>query len=130
MSRPVYFEIHVDDPSRAMDFYGIVLGWSFEQYGEAKYWLIKTGEAGTPGLNGGMLKRKGPPLPPDARTPVVGFICTMQVGDLETILHAVTNAGGKIVKGRFAIPGVGWRAYARDTEGNIFGLTQPDPKAA
>jgi len=129
MSRPVYFEIHVDDPSRAMDFYGIVLGWSFEQYGEAEYWLIKTGDDTMPGINGGMHRRKGPALDPNARTPVVGFICTMQVRDLETILHAVTNAGGKIVKGRFAIPGVGWRAYAQDTEGNIFGLTEPDPKA-
>jgi predicted enzyme related to lactoylglutathione lyase len=25
------------------------------------------------------------------------------------------------------IPGVGWLAYAKDTEGNLFGLMQPDP---
>ena len=130
MSRPVHFEIHVDDPERAMDFYQIVLGWSFEQFGDAEYWLIKTGEKGVDGINGGMLKRKGPAFDPEARVALTGFICTMQVGDLDTILHAVTNAGGRIVKPRHAIPGVGWLAYARDTEGNIFGLTQPDPKAA
>jgi predicted enzyme related to lactoylglutathione lyase len=27
------------------------------------------------------------------------------------------------------IPGVGWLAYCKDTEGNIFGLMQADPKA-
>jgi predicted enzyme related to lactoylglutathione lyase len=25
------------------------------------------------------------------------------------------------------IPGVGWLAYAQDTEGNNFGIIQPDP---
>jgi uncharacterized protein len=28
-----------------------------------------------------------------------------------------------------AIPGVGWLAYAKDTEGNIFGFMQSDPAA-
>ena len=130
MSRPVYFELHVDDPARAMDFYQIVLGWSFEPYGEADYWLIKTGDSGSPGINGGMLRRKGPVPDPIARTPLIGFICTMQVRDLDTMLHAVVNAGGTVVKPRFAVPSVGWLAYAKDTEGNIFGLTEPDPSAA
>ncbi len=129
MSRPVHFEIHVDDPERAIDFYEVVLGWSFERYGEADYWLIKTGESGTAGINGGMLKRKRPLADPDAKLPVIGFTMTMQVRDLETMLHAVTNAGGKVVKTRHAIPRVGWLAYVKDTEGNIFGLTEPDPNA-
>ena len=30
---------------------------------------------------------------------------------------------------RHAIPGIGWLTYARDTEGNIFGMSQPDPAA-
>ena len=25
------------------------------------------------------------------------------------------------------MPGVGWMAYCKDTEGNTFGLMQPDP---
>jgi hypothetical protein len=28
-----------------------------------------------------------------------------------------------------AIPGVGWLSYAKDTEGNIFGMIENDPKA-
>lgn len=27
------------------------------------------------------------------------------------------------------VPGVGWLAYCKDTEGNIFGMMQPDTKA-
>jgi predicted enzyme related to lactoylglutathione lyase len=30
---------------------------------------------------------------------------------------------------RMAIPGVGWLAYANDSEGNIFGMMQPDTAA-
>jgi predicted enzyme related to lactoylglutathione lyase len=28
------------------------------------------------------------------------------------------------------IPGMGWLAYVKDTEGNIFGMMQSDPAAA
>jgi predicted enzyme related to lactoylglutathione lyase len=30
---------------------------------------------------------------------------------------------------KMAVPGVGWLAYAKDTEGNIFGIMQPDTVA-
>ena len=60
---------------------------------------------------------------------MTGFVCTMEVKDLETFEHAVVNAGGSIAVPRQAIPGVGWLTYVRDTEGNIFGLSQPDPAA-
>ena len=29
-----------------------------------------------------------------------------------------------------AVPGVGWLAYCRDTEGILFGLLEPDESAA
>jgi uncharacterized protein len=28
-----------------------------------------------------------------------------------------------------AVPGIGWLAYVTDTEGNIFGMIQPDTAA-
>jgi predicted enzyme related to lactoylglutathione lyase len=37
--------------------------------------------------------------------------------------------GGTIVVPKMPIPGVGWLAYARDTEGSIFGIHQADPTA-
>lgn len=130
MSRPMHFEIHADDPARAIDFYETVLGWSFKQYGDHDYWLIDTGSHEKPGINGGLTRRKGPQPPADAAIPVIGYVCTMEVRDVDTFTHVVTNAGGTIVVPKHAIPGVGWLAYAKDTEGNIFGLSQPDTKAA
>jgi hypothetical protein len=46
-------------------------------------------------------------------------------------IHAEAQAGGgKVVLPTMPIPGVGWLAYCSDTEGNIFGMMQADPKAA
>ena len=130
MSRPIHFEIHAEDPARAIDFYETVLGWTFQRFREHDYWLIETGGSGQPGINGGLTLRKGPRPAAGAPTPMTGFVCTMEVKDLETFEHAVVNAGGSVVVSRHAIPGIGWLCYARDTEGNIFGLSQPDPAAA
>lgn len=127
MSRPIHFEIHADDPERAIDFYELVLGWQFKRFGGQEYWLIGTGNSDQPGINGGLVRRKGPP--PAPQSPVSGFVCTMEVKDIDTFQHAVVNAGGAIVVEKHAIPGVGWLCYARDTEGNVFGLSQPDPAA-
>jgi uncharacterized protein len=130
MSRPIHFEIHAEDPARAIDFYELVMGWSFQRFGDRDYWLIATGDSDQPGINGGLVRRTGAGPPANTPVPMTGFVCTMEVRDLETFEHAVVNAGGAIVVARHAIPGIGWLCYARDTEGNIFGLSQPDPAAA
>ena len=49
---------------------------------------------------------------------------------IEAVEEAVLQHGGSIALPRMPIPGVGWLFYAKDTEGNIFGVTQPDPNAA
>lgn len=48
----------------------------------------------------------------------------------DAALNAVTANGGSIAWPKMPIPGVGWLAYFKDTEGNIFGLMQEDPNAA
>ena len=56
MPRPVHFEIQAADPKRAIAFYSALFGWSFNKWeGPQDYWLIKTGEKDTVGIDGGML---------------------------------------------------------------------------
>jgi hypothetical protein len=124
MSRPVHFEIQADDPDRAIDFYETALGWSFTRVGSDEYWSIDTGPASKPGINGALIRRKGPPPPSTGGVLLVGYVVTVEVGDLDTMLHAVANAGGTIVVPANEVAGVGKLAYAKDTEGNIFGLRQ------
>jgi hypothetical protein len=38
--------------------------------------------------------------------------------------------GGKVVVPRTPVPGMGWLVCLEDTEGNVFGLWQPDLAAA
>lgn len=126
MARVVHFEVHAADPERAMRFYGEVFGWRFTKIpGGMDYWLIATGEGS--GIDGGLMRRMGPP-PTDGQA-VNAFVCTLQIDNLDASMDAGTKAGGSVALPKMAVAGVGWVAYLKDTEGNIFGLHQPDPNA-
>ncbi len=127
MSRVIHFEIHAAEPERAIMFYTALFGWQFAQWGEQKYWLVKTGEKGTPGIDGGLLPRYGgSPLDMAA---VNAFVCTVDVDDLDAAMERASKAGGQLALPKMAIPAVGWLAYFKDTEGNIFGMMQADGSA-
>ena len=126
MARVVHFEIHADDPGRASAFYKDIFGWEFTKWeGPMDYWLIKTGEDGTTGINGGMVKRQGP-ITGDS---VIAYVCTIDVESVDNYISKVTSSGGSIALAKNAIPGMGWLVYCKDTEGNIFGMMQADKNA-
>jgi predicted enzyme related to lactoylglutathione lyase len=126
MARVVHFEIHAEDPERAMAFYRKLFEWEFTPWGgPAAYWLIRTGPEGTRGIDGGLIRRQGT----IDGTAVIAYVCTIEVDALDAAMEGVQAAGGSIALPKMAIPGVGWLAYAKDTEGNIFGMMQGDPKA-
>ena len=128
MPRVVHFEIHVDDPEKAIKFYTFVFGWKIKKWqGTQDYWTIDTSENGEQGINGGMRKRENPLSP--GSTPHSGFICTVQVSSLQEYMSRVVPNGGQIVVPRIGIRGVGWFGYCRDTEGNLFGILEPDALA-
>ena len=83
--------------------------------------MIKTGEGG-PGIDGGMLRREG------HNESIVNFV--LEVDDIDKYSAKVQAAGGEQVVPKMAIPGVGWVAYFKDTERNIFGVHQHDHTAA
>jgi predicted enzyme related to lactoylglutathione lyase len=125
MSRVVHFEIHVENPERAMRFYSAVFQWEFTKWGGPwDYWMIKTGEEKTPGINGGLLKRQGAI---DGQA-VIAYVCTVDVADVDQCVQSITANGGTIALPKMPIPGVGWLAYAKDTEGNLFGIMQSEPE--
>jgi predicted enzyme related to lactoylglutathione lyase len=126
MPRVVHFEIHASDPERAIAFYSRAFGWSFQKWdGPMPYWLVTTGPEEQPGINGGLLQRQGAP---DGEA-VTAFVCTVDVPDLDAAIGTVTEGGAHIVWPKNAVPGVGWLAYAKDPEGNLFGMMQEDPAA-
>lgn len=47
-------------------------------------------------------------------------------------IHAdkkIEDAGGTVALPKHALTGIAWQAYYKDTEGNIFGIHQPDKNA-
>lgn len=123
MARVVHFEIHADDPERAVKFYTDSFNWQIQKWeGPADYWLIKTGEESEGGIDGGLLRRQGV-IDGEA---VIAYVCTVGVSSIDSSLNTVQANGGQIVVPKMAIPSVGWLAYCKDTEGNIFGVMQPD----
>jgi len=128
MPRVVHFEIHAADPDRAVKFYTSLFGWEMTKWdGPADYWLIKTGPDGEPGINGGLPRRHGPP--PGEMQAVNAFACTVDVPNVDEFVGKATAAGGTVALPKMAVPGVGWLAYVKDTEGNILGMMQRDAGA-
>ncbi len=121
MPRVTHFEIEAEKPERAIKFYEKVFGWKIEKWkGPIEYWLITTGKEDDPGIDGGLSKRT------EAESPTVN---TIDVPSVDEYVKKVEGNGGLIVRPKIAIPGVGWMAYFRDTEGNLFGMMERDDSA-
>lgn len=130
MSRLVHFEIHVDDMDRARKFYGEVFGWTFEDWSEfagMPYLGAVTGGEDEPGINGALMQRQSPP--PESNQPLNGYACTIGVENYHAIEGKILNNGGVVALPKYALPGMAWQGYYKDTEGNIFGIHQPDANA-
>ncbi|HYP27326.1 MAG TPA: VOC family protein [Blastocatellia bacterium] len=127
MPRVIHFEIHAEEPQRAVSFYESAFGWQFQRFGGPQdYWLIRTGPEEQPGIDGGLLKRMGPV---DGQA-VTAYVCTVDVPSVDEAASKVESIGGTVVMPKMAIPGVGWLVYCKDTESNIFGMMQEDSAAS
>jgi uncharacterized protein len=135
MSKVIHFEIHAADPERAAQFYGQVFGWDIKEWvlpgvemvNENRYWMVSTGPDTEPGIGGGILFRRGP-KPVDGE-PVNAFVCTVGVSSVDASMAKAVAAGGRVAVPKMPIRGVGWIAYCKDPDGNIFGLMQEDRNA-
>lgn len=114
------FAIHVDDVARARRFYEAVFGWEFEPWGPPDFYLIHTGDAASPGIQGLMHKRHAP----RSGTGLNGFEPTFSVADVDRIVALAEANGGTVIFPPTAIPTVGRLARFLDTEGNDVGAMQ------
>lgn len=131
MARVAHFEIQADDVDRAKAFYTSVFGWTFQDWGGPTgpaYWGVVTGPDDEPGINGGLLPRPAPA--PAAQQGANAFVCTVVVDDYDGFERRILDAGGQVALPKAALTGMAWQGYYLDTEGNTFGIHQPDPDAA
>ncbi|NVM18662.1 MAG: VOC family protein [Candidatus Lokiarchaeota archaeon] len=121
MPRLVHFEMNVKDVHKTIAFYEEVFGWMFQKWdGPMDYWLIMTGDENEPGIDGGLgYEEEGFPK----------VVNTIDVDDIDDVIKKIEKNGGEIVNPKHAVPGVGWLAYFKDSEGVMSGIMQNDPKA-
>ena len=122
MSRVVHFDINAKDSDRAIKFYETIFNWKFSKWeGPMDYWMIKTGQESEPGIDGVMSKND--------ELPGFDTSVTVDVKSIVDVIKQIQELGGQILQPKMAIPGIGWFAQFKDTEGNKLGLMQDDPSA-
>jgi len=122
MRKVVHFEIPADHLERATLFYSSVFGWELADMPEMDYTVVKTTPVdeqtqlpSEPGaINGGMYRRSA-----DAPSAPVLVI---DVNSVDDSLKEIEAAGGRVLRPRTEIPGMGAFAYFTDPEGNALGL--------
>lgn len=121
MGRVSHFEITADNPERAAEFYRKALGWEINDWGGPfRYLLASTGPKEQVGIDGAIMDRH------DSKQAV---IITASVDKWEAGAKAVTDAGGTVLQEKTPVPGQGYFAYCKDTEGNLFGIFEADANA-
>ena len=121
MPRVTHFEIDADNPEKAIKFYEEVFNWKITKWeGPIEYWLITTGNEDEEGIDGGLSKR-GEEEPTTVNT--------IEVAKIDKYIKKVENSGGTITSPKHPVPGVGWMAYFKDPEGNVFGMMELDESA-
>jgi predicted enzyme related to lactoylglutathione lyase len=126
VARVVHFEIHTDDPQRAIRFYTDLFGWSFQKFEHADYWLVTTGPSDQPGIDGGLMPREGG----KSGDRITSYVCVVDVPDIDATIAKAKSLGAPQTDAKTPVPGIGWSAYFKDTEGNTFGVFQSDTNAA
>ena len=118
MPKIVHFEINAENPLRAKNFYENVFDWKVEKWeGPLEYWVISAGEEDEEGINGGLQKRENKD---DHIFNYVG------VESVDKTLKKIKENRGEILKPKSPIPGVGYYAFFKDTEGNRLGIMEED----
>ncbi len=112
-----HFEIPAKEPEKIKEFYEKIFDWKIEKMpGEMDYWLIKTED-----ICGGIYRKIMPEMT---------HINYISVEDVEEHCKKIIDAGGKVVKPKTPVAGMGWFAVILDPENNPFGIWEDDTEAA
>lgn len=120
----IFFEIHVDDIQRAVNFYKTIFEWKMSRNPGVpiEYYDIETGDS-----RGGLLQR--PVKAPSPGQGTNAFICSLEVDNFDATAAKILSLGGMVALEKFPVVGRCWQGYFIDTEGNTFGIFEVDEKA-
>ena len=121
MPKIVHFEINAEDTLRAKSFYEKVFNWKIEKFeGPMDYFMIIAGSEEEEGINGGLQKRE------NASDEIFNYI---GVPSVDEFCKKIEKNGGEILTQKSPIPGIGYHASFKDTEGNRLGIFEANESA-
>ena len=105
----VWFEHVSRDAKKAQKFYGKVLGWKVEPFGDSDYDMILAGDTLDTMIGGYAEPAKGRQKP--------HWIGYVSVEDVDAAAKAAAANGGKVIEAPHDLPGVGRAARIADPQG-------------
>jgi uncharacterized protein len=107
----VHIEIPAADSTKAAQFYQALFGWKTTRDEKMDYTLWEPDE----GVGGGF-------SPLDELTKPGNILIHVDSPDIEADLKQVVKLGGKVVRNKTEIPGIGWFGVFKDPTGNMIAL--------
>lgn len=114
-----WFDIYVEDLSRAVAFYEAVLGTTLEEMGDPtgeSQMMSFPADMSAYGAAGALTKS------PHAKPGIGGTIIYFMAEDCAVQEGRVAEAGGIVIRPKFSIGDFGFVTLCQDTEDNMFGL--------
>jgi predicted enzyme related to lactoylglutathione lyase len=118
-------ELLTRDPEQGKKFYGATLGWTFEPFPMADggtYWIANAGTR----MAGGIFVMTDPEF---AGVPE-GWMSYIAVDDVDARVGKAIDAGARLMRPLFDVPGVGRIAILTEPCGAGIGWMTPAPAAA
>ena len=114
MANPfVHIELMSTDAGKAKSFYGKLFDWTLEDMpmGDGTYTMVKVGE----GTGGGIMKNPIPNAPSS-------WLSYVLVDDVNKALEKAKSLGGKVMKDKTDVMGMGSFGIITDPTGAMLGL--------
>ncbi len=125
----VHFEIYARDAEKLAKFYSTLFDWSIDAMPGMDYHYVKTVDTMRRAC------RRSPAASTAASSCVRrdsktrGWINYINVDSLDEAVKRAQDLGARVMKGRAAVPGMGWFAMLVDPQGNSFAMWERDPNA-
>ncbi|MFD2741334.1 VOC family protein [Sulfitobacter aestuarii] len=121
---PIWYELMTQNPDVAQDFYGKVMGWSFEAMPAEDDMDYRVASAGGAPIAGVMRKPEHAQAMPDM------WFAYIAVKDVDAAAEKVKALGGRVDMEPDDIPDVGRFAFCSDPQGAHFYLMRTDSDEA
>lgn len=115
MYRITKFDVPATTPLKSIAFYNQVFGWTFQPSANHKKWTARV-ESTEHEIFGNPFMRKA--------KSAQSLTNAIEVKSIDQTLQNIQKEGGEVIVPKFQIPSIGWMAYFKDLEQNIFGIME------